>query len=155
MAGTPTLLRLAGLGGSGSTTITARRAALAIGVMTVFVTVVSGILMVWIDSKDFDTRWQGLWWAVQTVTTVGYGDAVPTTGAGQALAALVMLTGIGFLAVVTAAITAAFIESARKRFAEMGSDPLEDAQADTMARQVEEILTRLERVESLLEKRAT
>ena len=67
------------------------------------------------SKRTSTTSGWGLWWAVQTVTTVGYGDTVPQTLAGRALATLVMLTGIGFISVVTAAITAAFIESARRR----------------------------------------
>ena len=38
--------------------------------------------MRWVDKDDFSSVWDGMWWAVQTVTTVGYGDAVPTTVAG-------------------------------------------------------------------------
>jgi voltage-gated potassium channel len=58
-----------------------------------------------LDEDNFPTLGSGLWWAVQTVTTVGYGDNVPTNVSGQLLAALVMLLGIGFLTVITAAIT--------------------------------------------------
>ena len=140
-----TLMRVAGA----SDTITARKAALLIGIATVLVTVVSGILMRWVDQTDFDSIWLGLWWAVQTVTTVGYGDTVPQTVAGRALATLVMLTGIGFISVVTAAITAAFIESARRRLAEEKADLLED---DTDHR-LDDVLTRLERIETLLHER--
>ena len=67
------------------------------------------------DKKTFPNIGDGLWWAIQTVTTVGYGDLVPTSTAGRFVAALVMVVGIGFLTVVTAAITSAFIESARRR----------------------------------------
>lgn len=136
---------------SASDTITARRAALLIGIATVLVTLVSGILMRWVDQTDFDNIWLGLWWAVQTVTTVGYGDTVPQTVAGRVLATLVMLTGIGFISVVTAAITAAFIESARRRLTEeaAASDLLED---ETDHR-LDDVLTRLERIETLLGER--
>jgi voltage-gated potassium channel len=48
------------------------------------------------------TTWDGVWWAVVTVTTVGYGDTFPATDAGRAIAVVVMLVGIGFLAVLTA-----------------------------------------------------
>jgi voltage-gated potassium channel len=143
-----TLIRLIG-GSREEATITARRAALAIGAVTVFVTVASGIAMRWVDHTDFDSVWLGLWWAVQTVTTVGYGDTVPTTSAGKFLATLVMVVGIGFIAVVTAAITAAFIESARRRLAADAVDPLEDPTSD----QLDEVLKRLERLEALLSER--
>jgi hypothetical protein len=56
----------------------------------------------------------GLWWAAQTVTTVGYGDNVPTNLAGQLVAVVVMLLGIGFLTVITAAIRSTFVERSRR-----------------------------------------
>ncbi|HKN46030.1 MAG TPA: potassium channel family protein, partial [Propionibacteriaceae bacterium] len=52
---------------------------------------------------------------IQTVTTVGYGDVTPSHTEGRVIAGVVMLTGIGFLAVITSAITATFIEKTRER----------------------------------------
>jgi voltage-gated potassium channel len=95
--------------------ITARRAGQLIAAVTLVIGIAGGILMWVIDRQDFPTIGSGLWWAIQTITTVGYGDAVPKTGGGRALAALVMVTGLGFLSVITAAISAAFVESARRR----------------------------------------
>jgi len=51
----------------------------------------------------------GLYWAVTTVTTTGYGDIVPTTSTGKSLAVLVMLMGAAFLAVLTGAIAQRFV----------------------------------------------
>ena len=68
-------------------------------------TLVAGVLMTVIDHENFPSIGAGLWWAVQTVTTVGYGDHVPTTVAGRLVASAVMLFGIGFLTVITASIT--------------------------------------------------
>jgi len=81
--------------------------------VTTSVTLVSGLLMTVIDHKSFPSLGSGLWWAVQTVTTVGYGDVVPLTPAGRILAALVMLLGVGFLTVVTASITSSFVTQLR------------------------------------------
>jgi voltage-gated potassium channel len=95
--------------------LTPARAGRAIALASTLVTIACGIVMRAVDSTDFDNVWVALWWAVQTVTTVGYGDEVPTNAAGRLVAAVLMLIGIGFLTVVTASITAAFIENARRR----------------------------------------
>ena len=86
-----------------------------IATVTTTITVGTGLLMTVIDHKGFPSLGSGLWWAVQTVTTVGYGDHVPETTAGQVLAAVVMLLGIGFVTVITASITGAFVEQTRKK----------------------------------------
>jgi voltage-gated potassium channel len=122
--------------------MTARRAGTLIATVTVVVTLVSGVLMWLVDRNDFPNIGLGLWWAVQTVTTVGYGDVTPTTAAGRGIATIVMLTGIGFLTVVTAAITAVFVESARRRI----RDDLEKVEHGRH----DEIMARLERIEARL-----
>ena len=95
--------------------LTARRAGQLIAGVTFIVALVAGILMRLIDGENFPTIGSGLWWSVQTVTTVGYGDHVPTSTGGKTLAAVVMITALGFMSVVTAAISAMFIESARRK----------------------------------------
>lgn len=55
------------------------------------------------------SAWDGVWWAVTTVTTVGYGDVSPETDAGRVIAIVVMLVGIGFVAILTAAAAERFI----------------------------------------------
>jgi len=52
---------------------------------------------------------EGLWWALVTVTTVGYGDVVPTTNAGRFFASVLILIGLGLLSLLTATIAAALI----------------------------------------------
>src|SRR5215470_8377177 len=94
---------------------TPRRGAEVIAAVTTLVTVGSGLLMAAIDHKNFPSIWLGLWWAVQTVTTVGYGDHIPTNAAGMLVAVLVMLLGIAFLTVVTAAITSSFVARATEQ----------------------------------------
>jgi voltage-gated potassium channel Kch len=89
-----------------------RAAAGAIVVTTLVVVVAAGALMRLLDGDEYPTIGLGMWWALQTVTTVGYGDAVPTNVLGRLLAALVMLEGIAFVAIVTAAVTSSFVARA-------------------------------------------
>jgi len=53
---------------------------------------------------------QGLWWAIVTVTTVGYGDRYPVTPFGQGVAVLLMLTGIGLIGTLTATVASYFVQ---------------------------------------------
>ena len=75
------------------------------------------------DRENFPSVGGGLWWAVQTVTTVGYGDYVPENVAGRVVATVVMLGGIGFLTVITASITSGFVARAQRQRADAGQDP--------------------------------
>lgn len=95
--------------------LTARRAAFIIAAFTLVVTVAGGVVAWLTDRNDFPSLGAGVWWSLQTVTTVGYGDLVPTNTGGRVIGAVVMLSGIGFLTVITAAVTAALVESARGR----------------------------------------
>jgi voltage-gated potassium channel len=95
--------------------LTARRAGLLIAGITLGVAVGSGLVMRVVDPRDFRSAGSGLWWAVQTITTVGYGDKVPKSTTGRLVATVVMVTAIGFMSVLTASISAVFVESARRR----------------------------------------
>jgi voltage-gated potassium channel len=120
--------------------LTARRAAQTIASVTVSLTIISGVLIHFTDKKNYPNIGDGLWWAIQTVTTVGYGDLVPTSTAGRIVAALVMIVGIGFLTVITAAITSAFIESTRRR--------LQGTETDTLSTKLDHIGARLDAIEA-------
>jgi voltage-gated potassium channel len=55
------------------------------------------------------STWDGVWWAITTMTTVGYGDLSPETNVGRVVAIVVMLVGIGFIAILTAALAERFV----------------------------------------------
>jgi voltage-gated potassium channel Kch len=120
-----------------------RGAAVVIATVSTSITVGAGILMTVADHESFPSIGSGLWWAVQTVTTVGYGDQVPATVAGRLVAALVMLVGIGFLTVITAAITSTFVTRSRREQTPSGA-------ANATAEQLRQIAGRLERIEAAL-----
>jgi voltage-gated potassium channel len=58
----------------------------------------------------FENAFSGLWWAIATVTTVGYGDIYPITGLGKILGAFIAILGVGLIAVPTGIISTGFIE---------------------------------------------
>ena len=63
-----------------------------------------------VEGSNIKTFSDGLWWAVTTVTTVGYGDRYPTTTEGRLLAVLLMITGISLVGVITASVAAWFVK---------------------------------------------
>jgi voltage-gated potassium channel len=72
---------------------------------------------------------EALWWAVTTITTVGYGDVVPVTFAGRVLGAAVMLVGVAIIAVPAGILSAGFIAEMGRRerkFREVATTALED-----------------------------
>jgi voltage-gated potassium channel len=113
--------------------LTARRAARIIALAIIAVTLVGGVAIHFADQKNFPDIGDGLWWSIQTVTTVGYGDQVPTDAIGRLVASAVMLTGIGFLTVITATVTSTLIEAARQRVEGSRSDALSAKRADQRA----------------------
>ena len=104
------------------------RGATAVIVTATFAVVIgAGLLMTLIDETEFPNVGVGMWWAVQTVTTVGYGDVAPKDVGGRLVATLVMLEGTAFIAIVTAVITSSFVNRAQSdRDAEQKSDDLSD-----------------------------
>ena len=122
-----------------------RTAAMVIAGVATAMTLGAGLVMTAVDRDSFPTVGSGLWWSVQTVTTVGYGDHVPASTAGRILAALVMLVGIGFLTVITASITGSFVERSRR-------DREETGEGTATTRELQEIAARLDRIEAALNK---
>jgi voltage-gated potassium channel len=97
-----------------------RIAASVIVSATALVVVASGALIRVLDHSEYSSVWVGMWWAMQTVTTVGYGDVTPSHASGRFVGALVMLEGIAFIAIITAAITSTFVARAESERAVAG-----------------------------------
>src|SRR4051812_28040448 len=71
-----------------------------------------------VEQSQHLNAWDGIWWAFTTVTTVGYGGS-PHTTAGRAIAIVVLLVGVGFVAILTAAAAERFMRARRAEATEL------------------------------------
>lgn len=103
------LVRFLGEASLLSTALRNARYKIAVFLVTVLcIVIVVGSVMYLIEGPQsgFTSIPKGVYWAIVTLTTVGYGDIAPTTPVGQALAAFVMILGYGIIAVPTGIVTA-------------------------------------------------
>jgi len=122
-----------------------RTAASVIVTATAVVVVVGGVLMRILDHSEYSNIWVGMWWALQTVTTVGYGDVTPKNSSGRIIAAFVMFEGIAFLTIIIAAITSTFVARAqRERDTESGGTVEAEQRIEARLDHLDERLGRLE-----------
>jgi voltage-gated potassium channel len=139
------LLRLTRLGVLGGRAIrsehvfASREAFRYVAMLTGLLVVIAGATISVADKHEFPDIGVGMWWAVTTVTTVGYGDVVPHTVAGRIIAAGLMFVGIGFLSMLTATIASTFVA----KDAAQGGPTLHD-----VMNKLESMEHRLERIES-------
>ena len=101
-----------------------RFAAYLIAAIWMVAVVVFGVVEHLVDPDTFPNVWLGMWWALQTVTTVGYGDVVPDQTAGRIIASFLLLGGLSLLAVVTGVVTSAFVTQAQAERRAAGDDPV-------------------------------
>jgi voltage-gated potassium channel len=97
--------------------------------------------------SNIHTLGESVWWAITTVTTVGYGDFFPVTALGQIAASFIMGIAILTLAVVTAQVSSNFVEQAARRRAQAPAS--DDNEEPTLA----DLAQRLARIEELLSSR--
>jgi voltage-gated potassium channel len=85
-----------------------------VAITTIFLAYVSAVQITIIEraaeNSNIKNFADGLWWAMTTVTTVGYGDRYPTTSEGRFLAVLLMILGISLVGVITASVAAWFVK---------------------------------------------
>jgi len=132
------LLRLVRLVAFGARLVTAlkatvgRRGFLYVCALFILLLVMAGAIMSLVEPQTVKgNMWDGMWWAVVTATTVGYGDISPATPAGRLVAVALMLFGIGLTATLAASVAAYFVNQ------DSGDD-------------LAEVVARLDRVERLL-----
>jgi voltage-gated potassium channel len=78
-------------------------------------TLLAALLERIVEPSTYKSYGMACWWAVQTVSTVGYGDLTPTTTAGRVIAAVVMIFGMALIPVVTAVVIAILTAQWRDR----------------------------------------
>jgi voltage-gated potassium channel len=121
-------------GASAIRVIFLRRGLLLVMLLTLAIVIIGGGVMASIEPETVrGGYWSGAWWAVVTLTTVGYGDISPATPIGRLVAVILMFTGIGLFSTLAAAVAAYFV----------GEDE---------GRELVEIEARLDRIEILLQR---
>src|SRR5687768_6581628 len=119
--------------------LTSRHVVLSLISTTIVLVIIFGVLIHLVDEEEFPSVWVAMWWAIGTVTTVGYGDIAPAETSGRIVAAALMIVGIAFLSLVTATVASALVS----RAAEEISEDTEDL--PKLLARIEERLERLER----------
>ena len=117
--------------------LTIIRAVRLVATVAIILAVIAAVLETIIDS-GINGFSNALWWAIVTVTTVGYGDVVPTTTSGRIIAAVLMLAGVSAIPITTSLVVSVFITRLQA-----------DQRAQDVAQQAE-LIARLERIEQAL-----
>jgi voltage-gated potassium channel Kch len=112
-----------------------------VGVAVVLV-LVAGLLARIVEPETFTSLGLAYWWAVVTVTTVGYGDVVPESLGGRVVGGALMLTGLSLIPTLTSVIVSVLLAK-RRRYEQERIERLESEQAVVLAR-IEERLARIE-----------
>jgi voltage-gated potassium channel len=90
-----------------------RAVATVLGIAVVLV-VIAGLLVRFVEPDTFPTIGLAYWWAIETVTTVGYGDVVPEDPPGRIVASLLMLTGLALIPTLTSVIVSTLLAKHRR-----------------------------------------
>lgn len=114
--------------------------------------IISGVLFYALEhgvNSHVKNIFDGIWWAVVTLTTIGYGDIYPITIGGRILAMILALVGIGLVALPTGILTSGFIRALRseKKISQL-VDTMEEEEKEQ-----DEILERVEEIETVIKKK--
>ena len=110
--------------------------------VTLVVTVAAALAVRVLARNEFTSFGESLWWAAQTVTTVGYGDIIPETAFSKFVAAFVMFFGVATVSLFTAIVTSVVMASSQERL--QAASTQEDELRDVLER-IEQRLAELEK----------
>ena len=118
------------------------RAVRMVATVALTLAVAAAILELLVDS-GIDGFGTALWWAIVTVTTVGYGDVVPETSIGRIIAGALMLVGVSAIPITTSLVVSVFITRIQAKQHEQ--DAIERAEVVARLERIEQSLTRMSR----------
>src|SRR3954452_6918119 len=121
--------------------LTIMRAVFSIAGVAIVLTVGAAALERLVEPETFKSFGEASWWAMQTVSTVGYGDTVPVSSGGRVIAGALMLLGVAFVPAITSIVVAVLVAQVQRR---TGSHTEADPR-------LAERLERLERLERRLQ----
>jgi len=117
---------------------------------------IGAVVIRFVDRHDFSSFGNAVWWALQTVTTVGYGDVVPTTPVGRTIGGIEMVLGVSFFSFLTATVTSTVMrretaaeEAVQRAEGERHTQSIIDALSQTRAA-IAELDARLDQIEGRL-----
>jgi voltage-gated potassium channel len=115
--------------------LTLLRAVSTIIALALILVLIAGLLVRLVEPDTFTSIGLSYWWAVETVTTVGYGDVVPRDPPGRIVGVVLMLTGLAIIPTLTSVIVSTFLSKRREA---------EQARLEQMVERLEEHLSRIE-----------
>jgi voltage-gated potassium channel len=118
--------------------LTLFRAVGTIIALTLILVLIAGVLVRLVEPDTFTSIGLSYWWAVETVTTVGYGDVVPKDPPGRIVGVLLMLTGLALIPTLTSVIVSTFLSKRREA---------EQERLEQMVQRLEEHLSRIEQAQ--------
>jgi voltage-gated potassium channel len=126
----------------------ARSITLALATTFIGLALAGAIAIRFLDADSFPSFGLAVWWALQTVTTVGYGDVVPSGATGKVIGGIEMVLGVSFISFLTAGVTSAVVQRAQTRRQEE-----EDATEDRDVQRVLDSLSEIREAIAALERR--
>ena len=126
----------------------ARSITLALATTFIGLSFAGAIAIRFLDEDSFPSFGVAVWWAIQTVTTVGYGDVVPAGTTGKVIGSIEMVLGVSFISFLTAGVTSAVVQRAQKR-----RQDEEDATEDRDVQRVLDSLSEIRAAIAALERR--
>jgi voltage-gated potassium channel len=124
-----------------------------LALVTLLLGLLAGFLVTLVDRKDFPSFGTGVWWAIVTLGTVGYGDVVPHTAWGRVIGSVVIVVGVTFIAFLTATVTSAFV-SASEEQARESERQREEASEEETRELLRSLKAQLDAIEAKLDGRS-